>query len=275
MTKKDSGHWWREHFEESPAHRSVSQVQAQIDGVEKLLNLEPRSRVLDIGCGSGGRTLELARRVQRVLGIDSLEASLWQARQAAREDRLSVHFVKSDIRQLAYRDEFDAVVNFGTAFGRFTSDRDDLRMLESVRKSLKSEGKFLIDLLNKEWLMRHFEPNFGEQGRQEKRGSVVLEQITYNLEAGRLENRRTFIGKDGSRVVTFVSLRVYTLTEIKSLIERAGLVYRQVWGGFDGSAYGMDSARMIVLAVKPHEARAPRKADENLVRAIRIKGRRK
>lgn len=254
-----------------PTLRAPYQPKAQIDGVERILGLEPRSRVLDLACGSGRQTLELARRGHRVLGIDVETA---EAKAAAKHERLNVHFLKADIRKIPYSGEFDAVVSLFTGFGTLPNERDDLRCLESVRKALKPEGKLLLDLLNKEWLMRHFEPNFWEQD-DGKKGDVVLDQISFNLETGRLDNHRTIVGPDGRRQPSFVSLRVYTLTELKALLERAGLAYVQAWGNFDGTAYGMDTPRMIALARKPPERRPHRREEEHLPRAIRIKGRRR
>lgn len=273
MTKKETASWWRTHFEDNPTHRPAYQIKSQIDGVERFLGLEPRSRVLDLACGAGRQTLELARRGHRVLGVDSSAEPIAEARAAAKCERLNVHFVKTDIRQIPYRAEFDAVVNLFTSFGYFPNERDDLRALEAVRKGLKPGGKLLMDLLNKEWLMRHFEPNFWEQGEDGK-GAVVLDHISFNFETGRLDNHRTIVTKDGTRSPSFVSFRVYTLTEMKNLITRAGLTYRQSWGGFDGSSYGMESSRMILLAEKPLETRAP-KPKENLTTIIKIKGRRR
>lgn len=252
-----------------PTLRAPYQPKAQIDGVERFLGLEPRSRVLDLACGTGRQTLELARRGHRVLGVDVETA---EAKAAAKHERLNVHFLKTDPRQISYRGEFDAVVSMFTGFGTLPNERDDLRCLESIRRALKPEGKLLLDLLNKEWLMRHFEPNFWEQ-EDGKKGDVVLDQISFNFETGRLDNHRTVVGPDGKRQPSFVSLRVYTLTELKSLLERAGLHYVQAWGGYDGAAYAMDSARMIVLARRPQERRAAKKGDD-LPKAIRIKGRR-
>jgi SAM-dependent methyltransferase len=258
-----------------PAHRPVSHVRAQIDGVERFISLEPRSRLLDLGCGFGHQTLELARRGHRVLGMDESERSLSEARQAARSDRLNVHFTRNDPRQIPYRGEFDAVLCLSSAFGRLVSERDDQRALESILRSLKPGAKLLLDQLNKEWLMRHFEPNSWEQNT-EGRGEVLLERVSFNFETGRLDSHRTLVSKDGTRTPIQASVRVYTLTELKALLQRAGLRYVSCWGGFDGSAYGMDSPRMIVLAERPAEARpAKRDRDAGLATAIKIKGRRR
>ena len=263
------------HLEDDP-RRPHSHIKAQIDGVERFMRLEPRSRVLDLGCGSGRRTIELARRGHRVLGVDPDERALSVARASAKGEKLNTHFMKADTRAIPYRNEIDAMVSLDGAFGQLSSDRDDLHCLESARKALKPAGLLLIDALNKEWLMRHFEPNYWEQG-EEGNGSIVLDQISFDFERGRIDNRRVIVDADGKRTPSFVSIRVYALTELKAQLARAGLVYRQSWGGFDGSAYGMDSPRVIVLAERPRDER-PAKRDEagaDLPTTIRIKGRRK
>ncbi|MDE2490705.1 MAG: class I SAM-dependent methyltransferase [Elusimicrobia bacterium] len=249
-------------------------AEEQVEGVERFLNLETRSRVLDLCCGEGGRTIELARRGHRVLGLDPDERELARARAAARGERLNVHFAKADPRAIPYRADFDAILCLGGAFGRLPTDRDDLRALESARKALKPGGWLMLDVLNKEWLMRHFEANAWERG-EGRRGAVVLDQVTFDFERGRLDNRRTIVAPDGRRTPAPQSVRIYALTELKAQIERAGLDYRRCWGGFDGSAYGMDSPRLIALAQRPREDARPRRApDDGLPKAIRIKGRR-
>ena len=263
------------HLEDDP-RRPHSQVKSQIDGVERFLRLEPRSRMLDLGCGSGRRTIELARRGHRVVGLDPDERALAEARAAAKGEKLNTHFLKADTRAIPYRSEIDAVVSLDGAFGQLPSDRDDLKCLESVRKALKPGGQLVIDALNREWLMRHFEPNFWEQA-EEAKGAVVLDQITFDFERGRLDNRRTIVGADGKRTPSFVSVRVYALTELKAQLEAAGLVYLQCWGGFDGSAYGMESPRLVVHAERSRDEKAARQrvVDEDFPTAIRIKGRSK
>lgn len=272
--KKEALSWWRMHLAEDPSKRPHAHVKAQLDGADRFLDLETRSRVLDLGCGSGRRSLELARRGHRVLGVDPDERAFAAARAEAKAERLNVHFHKADPREIGYRAEFDAVVCLDGAFGTLPSDRDDLRALEAARKSLKPGAKLLLDVLNKEWLMRHFEPNFWERG-EDGRGSVVLDQISFDFEKGRLDNRRTIVAADGKRTPSLLSVRLYALTELMSQLERAGLTYRQSWGGFDGSAYGMDSPRLIVLAERPRDERPARRnaSDDGLPSAIRIKGR--
>jgi SAM-dependent methyltransferase len=214
-------------------------VKAQVDGVDRYLQLETRSRVLDLGCGEGRRALELARRGHRVLGADPDEHALAGARAAAKAERLNAHFVCADPRAIPYRAEFDAIVFLDDAFGRLPTDRDDLRALEAARRALKLGAKLLLDTVNREWVVRHLELN------------------VFDFEKGRLEDRR-----------------VYALTELLALADKAGLACRGYWGGFGGEAYGMDSPRLVALFEPRRDLRPVRKVETGVSTAIRIKGRR-
>jgi len=130
MIFKEAVPWWRTRFEERLAQHPGGQITARIDGVEKFLSLEARDRVLDLACGDGRQTLELSRRGYRVLGIDSEKAPLAAALRTAREERLNVHFLRSDLRKLSYRCEFDAVVNLGSSIGYLPPDEFESRWLD-------------------------------------------------------------------------------------------------------------------------------------------------
>ena len=271
--KRPAPSWWRMRLDEDPK-RPHSLVKSEIDGVESLLRLEPRARVLDLGCGAGLRTIELARRGYRVLGVDPDERALAHARAAAKGQSLNVHFLKLDVRAMPYRAEFDAVVLLDGAFGQLPEDRDDLRCLEGVRRGLKPGGLVAIDSLNRERLLRHFEPNLWERG-EEGKDAVVLDRISFDFERGRLDNHRTIVEADGRRTPSFVSVRLYALTELKAQLERAGLAYKQCLGGFDGAPYVMDSPRQLVLAERPREILKNARSAPEFPSAIRIKGRRR
>lgn len=225
----------------------------QAAGAARYLALEPRARVLDLACGCGRQTMELARLGLRVLGVDDREEALGRARAAARDVRLNVHFLNTDVRRISYRDEFDAVVNLHRSVGALPCERDLLKVLDGARRALKPGGKLLLDLLNRERVIRSLP-------------SAAAGRPGLDLETGRLESRRG----------AAAGLRVYALTEIRALLERCGLAYRRSWGGYEGQDYGLESERLIVLAERSAaEPRRRQRRVEELEAAIRIKGRRK
>jgi SAM-dependent methyltransferase len=244
--RSTDGHWRKMLADYDAANRTEEFVREQIDGVDRFAGLKERARVLDIGCGAGAQTLEIARRGCRVLGLDPDSSSLARARALSQDKGLWVHFQNCDLRRIPYDGEFNVAVNLHTPLGNLPRELDDLRCLQAVHKALKPDGKFLLDLPNRDWLVRNLDPG-------------ALSQKVFDLETGLLSQ--------GER-----SVRVYSLTELSRLLGLAGFAMRGAWGGYDGAPFTLSSLRMIVLAAKIPAEKAPRRVDD-LPRAIRIKGR--
>lgn len=222
-------------------------TEAEVDFIERALGLAPGSRILDLCCGHGRHALLLAKRGYAMTGVDLSDRALRLARRRAGRAGLPVRWLKRDMRRIAFREEFDAVINVFTSFGYFESDAENEDVLRRVAAALRPGGLFLIDCINWEHLARSHEPH---RWRQASDGTVVLEDASLDLLAGRNGSEWTAIAPDGSRRHGRVDLRVYTLRELAGILERAGLRFRQAWGGFDGQDYSLDSPRMIVLAQK-------------------------
>jgi D-alanine-D-alanine ligase len=245
-------HWYTTFFGDEwlrsiALHIPAERTTREVDFVVEALALEPGARVLDLACGHGRHSLELARRGYRVTGLDLSEPSLAIARQAASQASLDVEFIHGDMREIPFTGEFDAVINLFTAFGYLENEAEDQRVLDSVARALKPEGGFLIDTINALWLFRHFEPH----GWQElEDGTLLLEDRRYNPLTGRNEVTWQLIHPDGTRHQQSHSLRLYTLVELATMLCRASLRVEATWGDFEGAEYGLDTRRMIVLARK-------------------------
>src|SRR2546430_12467250 len=72
------------------AHTTTLQ---EVEGVAKILHLRPGSRVLDLACGAGRHSIELAKRGLEVVGYDPSEPPLQAAPAAARQASARVPFV--------------------------------------------------------------------------------------------------------------------------------------------------------------------------------------
>ena len=221
-------------------------TKSQVDGVERMLGLTPEMRILDVCCGYGRHSLELARRGYRhVVGVDFSRPLLARAWRTARAEGLRVTFRREDMRRLPFRGSFDVALNLFTSFGYFQDEAEDLGALRGMARALRPGGRLLMDLLNREWLIRHFQPRF----RDVTPLGTVENNLTFDLETGRLLNRRRF-GKGDRRRTLTVQFRVYALTEMVRLFGAAGLHCEAAYGNFERVPYGMDSFRMIVVATK-------------------------
>jgi SAM-dependent methyltransferase len=151
------------------------------------------------------------------------------------------------MRVLPYASEaFDAVVSLFTSFGYFDDEADDQTVLDEVARVLKPGGRFFLDVLNKEWLMAHFDERFWEEGE----GAKLLNEMVFDYEGGRLNTKRTIIPDEGERTVLYSSIRLYTMAEMTRMLRTAGLTYRKAYGDYAGKRYDMEGFRMIVVAEK-------------------------
>lgn len=227
----------------------VERTRSEVDFALERLGLEPGARVLDLACGRGRHSVELARRGFRVTGVDLSPRSLELARAAAREAEVELELVHSDMREIGYASEFDAAINLFTAFGYLEDEADDLLVLERVARALVPGGSFLLDTLNPLWLARGFRPR---EWQRFEDGTVMLEERFYDPLRGRSDGIWTFVRPDGTRSELRHSLRLYTPAELAGMFRAAGLAVEGAWGGLDGSPLGFESEghRVVLLGRK-------------------------
>jgi trans-aconitate methyltransferase len=111
-----------------------------------LLDLQGTERILDVGCGNGKITAEVAARVPcgSVIGIDpSRDMIAFAASHFGPAVRPNLHFVQSDVRRLPFQDEFDRVVSFNAL--HWVPEQDVA--LRSIHAALKSEGRAVLRLV--------------------------------------------------------------------------------------------------------------------------------
>lgn len=245
--------WYREFFDDLYLRvyqplEAPEQVRREVEFIVKALDLPAGAKVLDLCCGQGRHSLELARRGFQVVGVDLSEALLYAARKRAESEGLSVTFLHCDMREIDFADEFDAVINMFTSFGYLESEAEDEKVLGKVAQALKSGGKFLLDVVNRDRLIRDFQ---AREWHAADEGWLVLEERTFDHLSGRMETRWVCVARDGVRYERLSSVRLYTASELRTMLERAGLKVTNLFGDYDGSPYSWDSQRLIVVACKP------------------------
>lgn len=110
-------------------------------------------KILDIGSGSGLRTIELARMLPGVqlIGLDLSEPVLDRARQNARDGGVAdrVSFKKGDAEHIPFDDgTFDMVICLSTL--HLLSD--PVKLFDETQRVLKPEGKFYIRDYRRTWM---------------------------------------------------------------------------------------------------------------------------
>jgi SAM-dependent methyltransferase len=212
-----------------------------------LLDLHPPAHILDVPCGYGRHSIELARRNFRVTGVDLSEVQIARARKKAAEAGVSSHFIVGDARALPVAGPFDAAINMFLSFGYFATDEENQAMLDGIARVLRSGGRLLIDFWNREHEMRAFQPTVLDKRDD---GILEIEDWSFDPMAGRLNWTNTVIFPDNRRETWAHSIRAFTVAEVKKMVETAGLTLLSVYGDLDGTPYTMDSESAIFVAGK-------------------------
>jgi 2-polyprenyl-3-methyl-5-hydroxy-6-metoxy-1,4-benzoquinol methylase len=237
-------HWLAISCQTHTPERSAAQVEFLI----AELGLEHDQRVLDLPCGHGRHSVELARRGLRVVGVDLNDAPLEMARAAARDAGVQVDLRRVDMREIEFRSEFDAVLNLWTSFGYFESEADDRLVLERIWRALRPGGALVIETINLFGVLRRFQPRAWHELPD---GRLLLEERAFDPWKGRMHSSWTLLERSGERIGMAFASRAYTLAELATMLAAAGFDVERAWGDYQGSDYGVDSRRMIVLARRP------------------------
>jgi SAM-dependent methyltransferase len=217
----------------------------EIEQTISLLKAPPGSRFCDLCCGQGRHSLELACRGFNVTAVDRTGPYLEVARESAAAQSLNIEFVHEDIRRFCMPDSFDYVINMFTSFGYFEDPDDDRQALVNIHKSLRNNGKFLIDVLGKETLARIFCAR-----RWEEAGDIIsLAEAKVCRNWTWIENRWLFV-KGTERYEFNVSHRIYSAAELLSLLTDCGFRPAQAYGDLSGSPYDNKAERLIIVAQK-------------------------
>lgn len=215
----------------------------EVDTAVALAGVPAGAAVLDLACGPGRHSLELARRGHTVTGVDVTPAFVDTASKLAEQQGLSARFVCEDMLHFREEDTFDAAFVFSTSFGYFEDPADDIAVLRNVRASLHDGGVLLMELLGKEVIARTLRgPTWIEDG-----GLLVLTDQQVRDDWTWVDHRFAFLGDEG-RADFVLTHRLYSATELKAALREAGFEDVRCFGSLEGSPYGADAGRLVVVA---------------------------
>ena len=234
------GEWLDEIALNIPEERTLEEIHFVVERLE----LEPGARVLDVACGHGRHSLELARRGFTVTGVDLSPRSIALAREAAERDGLDTTFDVLDARELDFHAEFDAVINlFTSVIGYFEDQADNQRVVDGAARALREGGSFLVETINLLALARGFrELDWVEY----ESGTLMVERREFDVRRARNRADWTFVNPDGRRRTLSHSLRVYAPHELIAMFEAAGLEVVGSWGSFEGDELSLEAKRVIL-----------------------------
>jgi len=276
--------WWRGIFNSLYLKTDADVVEDQnitrqeVSLFLEILKISPEDRILDLCCGQGRHSLELARRkFGNIEGMDRSHYLIERARASAEKEGLSVKFREGDARKLQYQpDSFDVVMILGNSFGYFETLQDDLRVLKEVARVLKPWGRLLIDAADGAYLKKHFQPRSWEWIDNKH---FVCRERDLSVDEQRLISREVITHVEKGVIADqFYAERLYTKEGIARLMKEAGFSEVTFHGTISPDSQrnqdlGMMEQRHIVTAqVRKEWTPLKRKPKEQVMNAIVVLG---
>ena len=227
----------------------VESTTREVDFIVSALGLRGGERILDLACGFGRHALDLAARGYSVTGVDITSDYVAEARRRATEADLAAKFIHADIRDIAFRDEFDVVLNLADgAIGYLEDDAENLKVFDRAAAALKPGGQHLMGVCNGAHAKKHFPNRHWDVGSR----SISLADFQWDAETSRmLYTAHTLpfgeVLVEPKKDTSPASIRLYTLKELRDILGDRGLVVKQALGDYDTGVPAAEDAFTLVV----------------------------
>ncbi len=247
---------WQEFFDniadEYLDHDFTENTLEECDFLFELLDLKPGMKILDVGCGTGRHSVELAKRGCVMTGIDLSDGMLEEARLAAIEADVDIELIQANAAAFQLQKEFDhAICLCEGSFGLLAADDNPmehhLAILLNINAALKMGGRLVLTCLNGYKMAREYNDEDIAAGRFDPINLIEIHPMPYET-------------ADGPASMTALE-KGFTPPELTQLHQDAGFKVENIWGGTAGDwgkrPIKMDEIEVMVVSRKFNELEGP------------------
>lgn len=250
--RKMASDWYRKIWTLDIQDQSwVEDTTRQVDFIIKALNLTGQERILDLACGFGRHSLELARRGFDVTGVDITPEYVKYASTQAEKEGLNARFYCRDIRRVDDQGTFDVVLNMADgAIGYLENDAENAKIFEVVSRALKPGGKHLMDVMNGDYAKTHFPCKLWDAGDK----GLTLSKFEWDA-----ETKTLIYGQQDFRfgevlcspeITEGNTIRLYSMDEVAKIFAGLDMHVTQSFADFAGRPLSANAIQMIVCSEK-------------------------
>lgn len=229
----------------------VEDTTRQVDFLIEKLDLKGDERILDLACGFGRHSLELARRGFAVTGVDITPEYVRYAAQQAQAEHLNARFLCADIRDVAFHNEFDVVLNMADgAVGYLENEQENLKIFRVIANALKPGGKHFMDIMNGRYAQTHFPCKLWDAGDKKltlsnfewepETKTLLYAQISYSYGEALTKPEMTEANP----------IRLYSIEEIRDIYQDLGMAVLDSYADFTGAPSSPYAIQLMVCSKK-------------------------
>lgn len=218
----------------------------EIDFLAPRLAIAPPDRVLDIGCGFGRHSIELARRGYSVVGIDPSEAMIAAARQRADEAGIAVDFRQTAAETFHDDLPFDTAICLFTTLGQMSAAGDNLSLLRNAFHLLRAGARLAVETPQRDVTVRSMKPF------ERFEGPNNVAEVTRTFDPDNNVLTEVFEADvDGSNERYVLCYRLFSAAEMTILLLDAGFAAVEFTDGYKDAPLHTEGPAMLVVASKP------------------------
>lgn len=241
--------WWQSFFsglwlEVQQAYKTHAETKKEADYIERLIGRKGGSELLNVPCGDGRLSVELALRGYEVTGADITPELLRLAECKASTYHCTIALERHDMRQLPWQNKFDGAFCVWSSFGYF-DDEGNIAFLRAVNDALRLGTVFVLETA----IAESYLPNFQPCSWKRVGDILIVRQQRYDHLAGRAETEWT-LAKNGATEMKHSSVRLYTCRELCSMLFSVGFQQCTVYGSVELDPFALGSQCAIFAAVK-------------------------
>ena len=219
-SKENYSHW----FEPIADHLSAAYLrysftygtENEVSCLYDILGLSPGDRLLDVGCGPGRHSHLFAEREIDVLGLDISNEFI----KLANKENSKANFLRQDVREMDFEEEFDAVVSmcqggFGLLCDPESSIDDpdmDLKALENMARALKPGGKLALSAFSAYFQIQYLSDN-----------------DNFDALTGVNRENTEIMNREGEKKEAVTWTTCFTPRELRLMSEKVGLLVKNIW----------------------------------------------
>ncbi len=207
--------------------------------------------VLDLGCGTGSMTEALAEKGYDMIGIDNSDEMLDLALEKRMKSGHDILYLNQDMQEFELYGTVRAVVCTCDSINYITDEDDLLQVFKLVNNYLDPRGLFIFDF-NTEY--KYAEVLRDRTFAEDREDSSFIWENYYYEEEWINEYDLTLFIRDQEHPEYYRKFherhiqRVYTLDDMKELLEEAGMEFVQAYDGYSFLEPSKESERILVIA---------------------------
>lgn len=233
----------------APFYHHIFKInQAQIDFVKAAI-LKNDQSILEIGCGIGTLSFELASFYQQLISIDLDAEMIAMAKSNPKNTGDNIQFLQMNMLELDAnfdKNAMDGIICFGNTLVHLSSLKQVLDFLLEAKSILKTNRKLLIQIVNYDRILSQ---QITELPLIENDEILFERNYHYNVETNRIDfNTRLTVKSTHQQIENSVVLLPILKSEIEQLLIKAGFKNSNFYGNFNEEFFSLESPALIVEA---------------------------